>query len=251
MKGLQIFTHSLRQVTGNFPAAIKISGALYLVQIVIGLVLMLLGLQSNMSGSHMAGFGFGAVVSLIVIVITALWIAVAWHRYVLLVEQPGRAIPEFRAEQMRAYFLRSLVLGIGIVLMGALIGAVVGAVVVPIAMRSGPVVMTLLMGLLIQVPVMIIAFRISAALPGAAIGVEHPISAGWEATKGEWVPMLQLALIAAVLIFGINLLSIFVFAQIPVVGFVWQIVTGWFVMMVGISVLTTLYGHYIQKRPLL
>ena len=30
----------------------------------------------------------------------------------------------------------------------------------------------------------------------------------------------------------------------------WQFVTGWLVMMVSVSILTTLYGHYIEGRPL-
>lgn len=34
------------------------------------------------------------------------------------------------------------------------------------------------------------------------------------------------------------------------VGFVVQVVTGWVSLMLGISVLTTLYGHVVERRPL-
>jgi hypothetical protein len=48
----------------------------------------------------------------------------------------------------------------------------------------------------------------------------------------------------------VNLLGFFVFGRIPVLAQLWQLVIGWPVMMVGLSILTTLYGHYVQKRPL-
>jgi ABC-type transport system involved in multi-copper enzyme maturation permease subunit len=33
--------------------------------------------------------------------------------------------------------------------------------------------------------------------------------------------------------------------------FVWYIPAQWFLAMLGLSILTTLYGHYIEKRPLI
>ena len=41
-----------------------------------------------------------------------------------------------------------------------------------------------------------------------------------------------------------------IFDRIPVVSIIWDIAVTWLVTMVGVSILTTLYGHYIQKRPL-
>ena len=34
------------------------------------------------------------------------------------------------------------------------------------------------------------------------------------------------------------------------VAIVWTIVTGWFKMMIGASILTTLYGVYVEDRSL-
>ncbi len=251
MKGMQIFTHSLRQVTGNLPAALKISGLLYGVQLLVGLLLTGLGASATMNGGPGMGFGVGAIISLIVLVITGLWIAVAWHRYVLLVEEPTNFLPEMKPEPMKAYFLRGLLFGVILVIAGAVLGAVVGGIFGGLAMRLGPVFFMLIMALLVQIPIFVIFFRLAAALPGAAIGVDHPITAGWDATKDEWVPMLQLALIVGVCVWVINVIGLFAFGSIAILSFLWQAVTGWLVMMVGVSILTTLYGHYIQKRPLL
>ena len=82
MKGLQIFRHSVRQVTGNLEGALRVSGVLYAVQVVIGLILGF-GMMANaqMGPGAMGSFGFGALAVLLVAVVTGLWIAVGWHRW--------------------------------------------------------------------------------------------------------------------------------------------------------------------------
>jgi hypothetical protein len=45
-------------------------------------------------------------------------------------------------------------------------------------------------------------------------------------------------------------LTIFVLAKITVLFIAWTLVFNWLAVLVGLSVLTTLYGHYIEKRPL-
>lgn len=98
------------------------SGVLYAVQVVIGLILGF-GMMANaqMGPGAMGGFGFGALVVLLVAVVTGLWIAVGWHRYVLLNEKP-ELLPAFRQDRMIAYFIRSLILGL-IILLPAIIWA--------------------------------------------------------------------------------------------------------------------------------
>ena len=60
----------------------------------------------------------------------------------------------------------------------------------------------------------------------------------------------SLSVIMALAMWVVNLLSFFIFGRIPVIAQLWQLLIGWPVMMVGLSILTTLYGHYVQKRPL-
>ena len=83
MNGLDIFSHSLRQVFGNFAVAVKISALLYLVQ--FGVTLWLGSMMPNvqlgaMDPNAMRDVPWGLViVSYLVLLITGLWIAVAWH----------------------------------------------------------------------------------------------------------------------------------------------------------------------------
>lgn len=250
MKGLQIFTHSLRQVTNNLEPAIRISGVLYLVQVVVGLIFgraMMSGGMDMMSGG---GMGFGALIVLLVALITGIWIAIAWHRYVLLAENPAALVPPPLPDRMMAYFLRSLLIGLLVIVGGAVLGAIVGMLAMPLMMNGAAIIGLLLMTLLVQVPLMFVGFRLATSLPAMALGVDNTFMSGWEATKDDWRAILELSVIMALVVWVINLIGYFVFSQSMMLMQIWQLLTGWPIMMVGLSVLTTLYGHYMEKRPL-
>lgn len=249
MKGVQILGHSLRQVTNNLPDALRISGALYLVQ---GVVAALFGgaMMSGGMGMGGGGFGVGFILVLAITLFTAMWIAVAWHRYVLLAENPKTPLPPLMTDRMTAYFLRSLVIGIVLIVVGAVLGAVIGSAAMGLMMNGGAVIGFLLMALLVQLPLVFLGFRLATTLPGAALGKEHSFMAGWNATQADWKSILQLAAIVALGLWVINMIGLFVFGGFGIAATLWQFVTGWFVMMIGLSVLTTLYGHYIEGRPL-
>ena len=255
MKGVQIFLHSVRQVTANLPAALRISGVLYLVQfgvaMLFGGAMMGMGMHGGMNGGMSgAGMGLGALVVFLVALVTAVWIAVAWHRFVLLAEGPSAPVPPLMQDRMIAYFLRSLVLVVIMIVAGAIIGSIFGILAGGLFMRGPGFIGFLLMALLVQLPLIFLGLRLAATLPGAALGKDHGILAGWEATKSDWQTILQLAAILAVAMAVLNLIGLFVFGGLGAGALLWQFVSGWLVMMVGLSILTTLYGHYIQKRPL-
>lgn len=263
MKGVQIFSHSLRQVMNNLPAAVRVSGVLYLALAVLGLILD--GLVLSGSGMNPAdrgdGMGFGALLMLAIPLVAGIWIAVAWHRYVLLAEDPGALLPPFAGGLVWAYFVNSLLIGIVLIVGGMIIGMVGGMIigmVVPILMQGGEgigirwlgIAQRLLITVFIEIPIIFVGLRLAAALPGAALGVRHPFMAGWQATKGEWRPILGLSVIMGIAFWVINLIGVFVFGGFGLMAQIWQIISGWPVMMVGLSILTTLYGHYVEKRPL-
>ena len=248
MKGVQIFSHSVRQVLDNLGPALKVSGVLYLVQVVITGALGYAVASTGMNGMG-GGMGLGVVLVLVVSLITGIWIAVAWHRYVLLGEEPAGYVPPFMGERMGSYFIKSLLIGLVLMVLGMILGMVVGTLFGRLLMGNMLVGM-LLMAVMVQVPMIYLGLRMAAALPGTALGQNPPLMAGWEATTGEWRPLLQLAVIMALALWLVNLISWFVFGGYGVTAQLWQVIAGWPVTMVGLSILTTLYGHYIEKRPL-
>jgi hypothetical protein len=154
------------------------------------------------------------------------------------------------ADRMTAYFLRSLLLGVLLVVAGAILGAVVGSIAMGLVMNGVGMIGFLLMALLVQLPLIFVGLRIGSTLPGSALGAEHSFLAGWEATKSDWRAILELSLIMALALWLINLIDFYVFGGYGFGAQIWQFITGWPVMMVGLSILTTLYGHYIEGRPL-
>lgn len=252
MKGWQIVKHSLRQVFGNMGGALRVSLVLYLVQAVLGVALGV-GAMS-MGGGQMspdqatAGF-FGAVlVVAVVAIVTGLWIAVAWHRYVLLGEE-GSFVPGFKGDRIWAYFLRSLGYGIILVIIALVWGLIVGFLLGGLILNN-PMLGGLLMALLVYLPILVIAFRMTADLPAMALGASSEFMSGWRATEGQTFDIAVMAAILVVAAVVVEMAGAYVFDMMGPVSLVWQLVIGWVQMMVGVSVLTTLYGHYIEKRDL-
>ena len=253
MKGWQLFTHSARQVFGNLGAALRISAVLYLAQIAVAIIVgfnVFAGQAALQAQIDAGGFPWGGfAVTLLVSIISGLWIAVGWHRYVLLVEQPGAALPEFHGDRMLAYFGRTLL----IVLIVALVGFVIGVCVGLLSAIAGTRVAGL-SGVLyvaaIFIPALVISFRLCGSLPSAALGAEAGIADAWRKTAGQTGAFLTLAVITTVLSFAIDSPALMIAAPASVASGVWLAITGWIKLMVGISILTTLYGHYIEGREL-
>jgi hypothetical protein len=106
-------------------------------------------------------------------------------------------------------------------------------------------------GLLVHLPVATIAMRLGTALPGVALQAGVPVFSGWDATRGQSMTIVGVVLLSLVSAGGLQYLSVVAFADPaswPAVAA--SIIVQWVIMMVSVSILTTLYGHYVEKRPL-
>ena len=110
MQAWQILSHSVRQLSGNLAAALRMTAVLYVVQWVIALALgATLGSRMSQGGTDDAAVMgalsalFGpALLSFAVMMIADVWIAVAWHRYVLTSERSIGFVPLFEGRRMLA-----------------------------------------------------------------------------------------------------------------------------------------------------
>jgi hypothetical protein len=94
-------------------------------------------------------------------------------------------------------------------------------------------------------------FRLSAILPAAALGTPICWGKAWRVTKSDTWSFITLALVVVV---GAGCLEVFVvpmFAKNLFLISLWKIVYGWDGLMVNVSILTTIYGHDVEKRPLI
>lgn len=245
MKGVQLFSHSLRQVTGNVEGALRVSAVPFAAQTAASLLLV-----GRMEGLSMpVQIGPAELLALVVMIATSLWIAVAWHRFILLNERIAGFLPPFRADLIGAYLLRWL--GYGLALFPpALVLTMVASALVGGWMVGSPLLASLAFAAIALVPLAVLALRLFTGLPGAALQDGSDFMAGWRATAGQTGDIAVLAAVAVAAHLVVGLVGGALSAALPILGFGLNVILGWFVTMVGVSILTTLYGHYIQGRPL-
>lgn len=193
-------------------------------------------------------FGAGLLaeytIGFVVMFVTVLWIAVAWHRYVLLEEYPSGFLPPVNADRILAYFGRFALIFLILVLCSVppvLLVANLGDRVPSIA------------ALLVAILYLFLAtalMRLSIALPATAIGQPVTFSEAWEQTRGKNSAILLLLLAMFAFQFIVQLM-IGVFSLLPVLGGLLAIFAGFILIpIINLSVLTTMYGVFIQKRQL-
>lgn len=251
VKGWQIFQHSVRQVTRNLPEALQVSAVPFAISLMISLGSggQMMAFQTDPNTLSL-GASLSMLAGVIVMVVVSVWVAVAWHRYVLMNERPKNFLPAFHGDRSWAYFLRSL--GYGVLLMAVMlvVSLVLGMLFMGQVPQSNGFGMRLVIGLAFQIPLLTVAFRLMAALPATALGHDSSFMAGWQATRGHSGDILALAVICAVLSTLIGVVGGAVLEQFSILLIAFDVVFNWFVTMIGASILTTLYGHYIQGRPL-
>ncbi|WP_420585550.1 hypothetical protein [Ruegeria sp.] len=254
MLGLEIFVHSVKMVLRNLKQAIQVS----LVPALIGGVLItglfflfdipldaLDNAEAGLPEDVSAGAALGFLLGLLAVLFgTVFWIVVSWHRFVLLEEYPTGFVPPFRFDRILAYFGRVLLLGLlcGIAFVPCTF--VVGAV----SVASVPVSVALMVVLFILI--IVLFYRLSPILPAAAIGKPLSFSEAWSATSGASGAILLLIIVTSLF----QLLMQFVgglLLFIPVIGPLVLIFVAMLVLpLINVSILTTMYGVFVEKREL-
>ncbi|WP_425097768.1 hypothetical protein [Tropicibacter sp. S64] len=243
MKGWTIFLHSVQLVLRNFDMAMRITLVLYLVQAAYHVVAFMAaprgGDVSIFAPSDPAYDGLLLLLGLGTI-ISSLWMAVAWHRYVLLEEQPVGWLPRWQGSRILGYLGRSILIGL---LIGLSLAVTVGVLVFVPFLR------------VLVLPGMVLAgsyffFRLGVMLPAGTVDQKLTLAESWSATRDKDGAIVVLALIMAVGSFLLQVPSLVSGNPHSPLTLVYNLVTGWFATMIGISILTTLYGHYVQGRPI-
>jgi hypothetical protein len=259
MSSIAIFNHSLRQVFGNLPAVLRISLVLSLVPLVAAFALGLqdlFGDPERVRRAMAAGrFPWGAfLLFLLLSAVCAVWIAVAWHRHVLLAEDPGSLLPPLNGDRMLPYVGAVVVLVLIAIPVVIVIGLVGGLILSPFAgnVRSmgGVIVMLVLSTLLIALPIVVIMMRFGSILPAAAVGKRLTLGEAWRATGGATMTIAGVVLMLLVLGLAIDLIARQLFAPGSTPAVVWGFLLQWFNVIFGLSIATTIYGHYVEHRPL-
>jgi hypothetical protein len=252
----QIFVHSVRQVFGNLEGALRVSAVLTVLQILVTLTIgrpLLLDQTALQAQMQDGSFNWPMyLMTMVLLLLLGLWIAVGWHRYVLTNEVPG-LVPRLHLDRVMGYFGKTILIGLLLLPVALFFGFLVGFAIAPIfreQIQAQPLLFGGAIGLLIYLPVGTIAMRLSAALPGVALEPGVSVFTGWRATEGQTLTILGVVLLSIIAALVLGLPNIFLFAPGSLPSMIWHFLSQWVLVMVGVSILTTLYGHYVEKRPL-
>ncbi|NOR63858.1 MAG: hypothetical protein GQ535_15385 [Rhodobacteraceae bacterium] len=269
MNGLTILAHSFRQVTGNLGMAVKVSGWLVAIYAIAGAVLLSMApdwlnaaIDQNAQGmtdaTDLTGGSVGLVLLLILVAtVFLLWsislVAIVWHRYILLEEIPQGVIPYRSDYRIGRYFWYGVGISLLALLIVSILSGILGMIFGPFFMSSlqggtGFLGATFLMGLVVGIVVLVLYMRMALILPAVALDEELTIGQAWSQTSGYTGAILGLALAMAFINAVVPMVISLAFAELVWVNLVLLGLYQWFYFMLNISVLSTLYGHIVQKR---
>lgn len=247
---MRLLLHALHQITGNLPDAVRIAVPL----LILGLLQTVLD-AAGMLGEATLGLGLTGVY-----VIFSIGVAIHWHRFVLKNERPQSAVASPQGKYMWPYLGRSLLLG--------LVAVMVAAAVVGVGLSAGPMV-NMPIGAVTEdtfvpgpgmVPLLLIASilvtwvvtRLSLGLPAIAVDKRIGFAQSWGMTAPMNREILFCVTVLGAANFGEGVLVAYMQVH-PLTAFVGNLFDAVFyvlILMLSLSVLTTLYGHLVEKRDL-
>lgn len=191
---------------------------------------------------------FGAAMTLLCV----LWLAVGWHRFLLLGEGTVWALPRWRPGRVLAYGGYLLLIGsaatavlVPVFTALALVQRVLGIEddpklhpLPPALMLAGLVMFSLVLG------------RLGLMLPAVAAGRPLGPRAALAATGSTKSTFAMLSLLLILLAYLQHFALFLIDAILPGLAGLLLFPIAIYNLLLGLSVLTTLYGHYIEGRPL-
>lgn len=196
------------------------------------------------SAEAAVSFSLIVFVLMLVLMIIFAWIAVAWHRFVLLEEYPQN-LPQFRDRPILEYFGKSF--GIALVAIAlALVALLIGGIIASVGGEFVGSIVSFGVAVLLSY----VWLRLAICLPSVAVGNTMTLREAWSASKPVDTQIIGIALILMAISFVSGLILTPIYGVLPIIAIALDLVVNWVVMMLGISILTTLYGHLVEGRDL-
>ncbi len=237
----RLIRHSFLQVTGNLKIALLHSIPLVVLYFALTLFVGRLFATSDVTEFE-PRFGILWVLGPLAF-FAFLWLAVNFH-IAILTPNERPSIGE-RIGRSFGYLGRSFLIGLVILIPLIIVLVIFAALTGGVLMTSGSI--AIVGELLIGAVFGWLAYRLSPILPAGAIGNPIGLGPAWDATRALSGVLFAFAVLVVIanFIFGL-LIATLLWSVYSIVS----PVVDWFILMIGISVYTTLYGVAIEDREL-
>lgn len=248
--------HAIRSVRNNIAYAFRISWPWYTIVLLASLGASVL--IEALTGGDVENNPGPAVPIYIVLgfinLVSFASIAVNWHRYILLDEVP-RGSELFRMDDKTWRYLGNLIL-----IMLIMIGIVI-AILVPVfalaAFSESLRFLGFIAALVAYCFAIVVFYRLSVKLPAIALGRrDFRMGDAWAVTRDNKMPIFVVALLQVLIALSILAAVVLVIFGLTsanamlglAVGTVAQVAIGWILSIFGITILTSLYGFFVEGR---
>ena len=204
------------------------------------------------SAEAAVSFSLIVFVLMLVLMIFFAWIAVAWHRFVLLEEYPQN-LPQFRDRPILGYLGKSFVIAFVAILPALAVWPIGGIVALAVGDIIAPAAGEFVGWIVVFCAFVLLSYfwlRLAICLPGVAVGYPMTLREAWSASKPVDTQIIGIALILMAISFVSGQILSPIYGVLPIIAIALDLVVNWVVMMLGISILTTLYGHLVEGRDL-
>lgn len=266
--GYRIFMRCLSQVLRNWLAALKLSWfwMIVLLGVLSAASIAILASAQTALNRDTASSGIGMLVAVVVLVfilavLGGSTIAVGWHRYVLREERIGWFVFLKREWPTGKYIWKTVRIGIILLIPGILFSYMLSSLVGS-ALQFGVDLATsvlfssfvLLINLGISSVMTWLFFRLGVGLPAIAVGKSLSLLESFELTRGYSGSIF----VASVLAIGLNfvptvltLIANAMFGESALTDIVALsgIPVAFISFFVSVGILTVLYGHLVEGRP--
>ncbi len=242
--GWAIFRKSISQIFYNLGDAVRLSAPLWILLFCYPWIFRQLGSSSSEPNPAMVPVFIGLV---LVLFICTCWVATLWHRFMLLEEHSESVLPSWRGDLVWSFIKYAIIVGLAVWVIGMipmlLIMLLLGKFI------TSSILIFIFFSLLMGAFIYYISLRFGLVLPAAALGKPITVGDSLHKTKSANGAIMIASLLLAVFTFAIE----FVVELTGLNQITLQIssfVTAWVSMMLGISILTTLYGYLVEDREL-
>jgi hypothetical protein len=246
MTGYLLFKHAVQRVFRNLDDALAISGLIWIATMAVVLVASIYTPTMPATAEGWSGLTMNQMVIVLganlTVIVSGIWIAVEWHRFVLLGERPQTVIPPFRAALLLAYMGKSILLMVVLFAM-----MFVAMLILMLVMVLAGALQFLVMAFILCAgsALMYGFYRLSPMLPAAALGTSVTLQEAWSKTEPYKAQIFQATIL--MILMTLLLQVPYAFLGSGVVGVVVTLVTGWIGLMVGVSLLSAIYELTTSK----